>query len=104
MGSVGAAPEHQARRTSIRPSRGGSGPADAAAASPRRRSPAVSVRGDPRLTEDGRDAQPAGRRLIRERVTGFAVRVLGWRSVVAARRVLDRFNAADGGLLAAGVA
>ena len=37
-------------------------------------------------------------------MTGVAVTVVGWRSVVAARRVLDRFNAADGGLLAAGVA
>ena len=42
--------------------------------------------------------------VARERLVGAATRVVGSPRVAIGRRVLDRFNAADGGLLAAGVA
>jgi membrane protein len=42
--------------------------------------------------------------VARERLIGVATRVVGSPRVAIGRRVLDRFNAADGGLLAAGVA
>lgn len=42
--------------------------------------------------------------VVRERFIGVATRVVGSPRVAIARRVLARFNAADGGLLAAGVA
>jgi membrane protein len=42
--------------------------------------------------------------VARERFIGAATRVVGSPRVEIGRRVLDRFNAADGGLLAAGVA
>ena len=42
--------------------------------------------------------------VARERLIGVATRVVGSPRIAIGRRVLDRFNAADGGLLAAGVA
>jgi uncharacterized BrkB/YihY/UPF0761 family membrane protein len=42
--------------------------------------------------------------MVRDRLVEIATRLVGFPRVAAARRVLDRFNAADGGLLAAGVA
>ena len=42
--------------------------------------------------------------VVRERLIGVATRVVGSPRVAIGRRVLDRFGAADGGLLAAGVA
>jgi membrane protein len=41
---------------------------------------------------------------VRERFVAVTTRIVGIPRVALARRVLDRFNAADGGLLAAGVA
>jgi membrane protein len=41
---------------------------------------------------------------VRERILGATTRIVGIPRVAVARRVLDRFGAADGGLLAAGVA
>jgi membrane protein len=41
---------------------------------------------------------------VRERFVAVSTRVIGFPRVALARRVLDRFGAADGGLLAAGVA
>lgn len=41
---------------------------------------------------------------MRDRFVAFATRVVGFPRVALARRVLDRFTAVDGGLLAAGVA
>jgi membrane protein len=41
---------------------------------------------------------------VRERFVAVTTRIVGFPRVALARRVLDRFNAADGGLLAAGVA
>ncbi len=42
--------------------------------------------------------------MLRDRIVGAVVRVAGRDRLAVARRVLDRFGAADGGLLAAGVA
>jgi YihY family inner membrane protein len=42
--------------------------------------------------------------VLRDRFVAATTRLVGVPRVAAARRVLDRFNAADGGLLAAGVA
>ncbi|MBA2382480.1 MAG: YihY/virulence factor BrkB family protein [Chloroflexi bacterium] len=56
------------------------------------------------MTDDGRGLRPAGRSLLRDRLLTAATRVVGYPRVAVARRVLDRFGAADGGLLAAGVA
>ena len=42
--------------------------------------------------------------MVRDRLVAVATGIVGLPRVAAARRVLDRFNAADGGLLAAGVA
>jgi membrane protein len=41
---------------------------------------------------------------MRDGSIALVTRIVGWPRVVTARRVLDRFNAADGGLLAAGIA
>jgi membrane protein len=41
---------------------------------------------------------------VRERFVAVTTRIVGFPRVALARRVVDRFNAADGGLLAAGVA
>src|SRR6185295_8589222 len=62
------------------------------------------VRGDPRLIDDGRDPRPGRRAILRERFLAAAAVVVGFPRVAVARRVLDRFAAVDGGLLAAGIA
>jgi membrane protein len=49
-------------------------------------------------------ARPVDRPAIRERFLSLVARLIGLPRAVRARRVLDRFGAADGGLLAAGVA
>jgi membrane protein len=53
---------------------------------------------------DGRDPRPTGRSSPRDRLLAAATLLIGLPRVAAARRVLDRFGAADGGLLAAGIA
>ena len=85
------------------------GEVKALVAPPRRvraeRPPAGPVRGDPGLTDAGPDPRPArGARHARAARRGRHRSSSGYPRVALARRVLDRFGAADGGLLAAGVA
>ena len=52
----------------------------------------------------GRGSRPGWRAAVRGRLVALATLGLGLPRVIAARRVLDRFGAADGGLLASGIA
>ncbi|HEV7810868.1 MAG TPA: YihY/virulence factor BrkB family protein [Candidatus Limnocylindrales bacterium] len=53
---------------------------------------------------DGRDLRPSGRRRAVDRLLRAVTPILGSPRVATARRVIDRFGAVDGGLLAAGIA
>src|SRR5262245_30044889 len=97
MGEGGQGPEHQARRAPLRPARRDPRPRDGAPARPRLRPAARPVRGAGGLNP----ARPPGRfGGLRRR----AEALLAHPAVAAGRRILDRYGAADGGLLAGGLA
>ena len=97
MGADRQAPEHQARRPAIRPARRSPRPRHAIAARPGGSPPAGPLRGAGRLTEPPERGGPEGRFARARRLASAA-------PVVTVRRILDRYGAAGGGLLAGGLA
>ena len=97
LGAGRQGPEHQARWPAVRPARRDQGARGRPAEGSRGGPPAGPVRGARGLSE----ARPPGRfGRLRER----AGRILAWPVVATARRILDRYDAAGGGLLAGGLA
>src|SRR5205814_365143 len=100
LGPRRQAPEHQARRPAVRPTRRGEGPRRRAPTGARRGPPARPVRGAGRLS-DGAGSSAGG---ARARLGRIIERVISQPAVALGRRVLDRYSVAGGGLLANGLA